>query len=177
MYIFNLKCLCCTFFQPLGMGSGLSSLNAVISTNESTRKLSCEIVMWVSGHVIYNSAYMYLQIPSETHHYDLDDNIASFQFTNYRHEVKLPRQIDVLLGFCCKIGLNLYKRVYFIKDLGTYYIVSFCRCATDLYHAKWSRINWHKNGHDWFAHWQQKTDSVEPHIHTGSSDSNWCILD
>ena len=37
----------------------LSSLNAVISTNESTQI--------ITGHVIYNPAYMYLQIPIENH--------------------------------------------------------------------------------------------------------------
>ena len=37
----------------------LSSLNAVISTNESTRIMT--------GHVIYNPAYTYLQISTENH--------------------------------------------------------------------------------------------------------------
>ena len=39
----------------------LSSLNAVISTNESSRI--------IPGHVIYNPAYVYLQIPTENHLY------------------------------------------------------------------------------------------------------------
>ena len=37
----------------------LSSLNGDISTNESTRI--------ITGHVIYNPAYTYLQIPTENH--------------------------------------------------------------------------------------------------------------
>ena len=37
----------------------LSSLNAVISTNESSQI--------ITGHVIYNPAYTYLQIPTENH--------------------------------------------------------------------------------------------------------------
>ena len=36
-------------------------MNAVISTNESTQI--------ITGHVIYNPAYMYLQTPTENHHY------------------------------------------------------------------------------------------------------------
>ena len=39
----------------------LSSLNAVISTNESTE--------FITGHVIYNPAYTYLQIQTENHPY------------------------------------------------------------------------------------------------------------
>ena len=38
----------------------LFSLNAIISTYESTQI--------ITGHVIYNPAYMYLQIPIENHH-------------------------------------------------------------------------------------------------------------
>ena len=37
----------------------LSSLNAAISTNESTE--------FITSHVIYNPAYTYLQIPTENH--------------------------------------------------------------------------------------------------------------
>ena len=39
----------------------VSSPYAVISTNDSTR--------FITGHVIYNPAYTYLQIPTENHHY------------------------------------------------------------------------------------------------------------
>ena len=38
----------------------LSSLNAVISTNEKSTES-------ITGHVIYNLAYTYLQIPTENH--------------------------------------------------------------------------------------------------------------
>ena len=38
-------------------------MNAVISTNESTQI--------ITGRVIYNPAYMYLQISTENHHYQL----------------------------------------------------------------------------------------------------------
>ena len=40
----------------------LSSLNAVISTNENTE--------FITGHVIYKTG-LYLQIPTENHHYPL----------------------------------------------------------------------------------------------------------
>ena len=36
-------------------------MNAVISTNESTQI--------ITGHVIYNPAYMYLQTPTENQYY------------------------------------------------------------------------------------------------------------
>ena len=56
--------------QKFGMNETLVfSLNAVISTNEST---------WIiAGHVIYNPAYMYLQIPTENHHSDCTSKMAS----------------------------------------------------------------------------------------------------
>jgi len=47
------------FLQKNPLQDLLSNLNAVISTNESTQ--------FITGHVIYNLPYMYLQIPTENH--------------------------------------------------------------------------------------------------------------
>ena len=46
-------------FQKNSLQDFLSSLNALISTNESTE--------FITGHVIYNLAYTYLQISTENH--------------------------------------------------------------------------------------------------------------
>ena len=48
------------FLQKNPLQDFLSSLNAVISTNESTE--------FITGHVIYKQSYTYLQIPTENHH-------------------------------------------------------------------------------------------------------------
>ena len=46
-------------FQKNPLQDLLSSLNPVISTNESTR--------YITGHMVYNLAYMYLNLTDDNH--------------------------------------------------------------------------------------------------------------
>ena len=60
-------------FQKDPLQDLLSSLNAVISTNESTE--------FIAGHVIYNPAYTYkLQLKTTIEYGQTRDNLIAFYF-------------------------------------------------------------------------------------------------
>ena len=92
----------------------LSSLNAVISTNEITQ---C-----ITGHVIYNPARgLYLHIPTENHQREVVVDCRFWIFQRVNHQTLLDRVCSIKktkwTEHCKEMAINQNKLVYLTQDI------------------------------------------------------------